>query len=322
MHQPFENLKGTTMTLIAPLTGTVALEAAFYTLPVTEMDIPEVPERKRQHRKRGDSEKRVDKGKIPSYSIPGCILSMRHEDETRGLLRSSKSSFKHSVTLDVSTSSKNVSVKLCSSTIHITGALSLECGREAVEFVLAHLHEAERQRQYALKHPEENVKAVRWVMEHFAGGAQPPEDLDLYLLNRYSRAVQGLTDPDKVRERLTWITERCPQIVTPGCEYVKISPAMVNYNFVLEMKIDPERLLDLEQGDFFVEYNNMYNTSIKFTLPIPERYIKEASYKKGKKPCHTSLVYHTGNVMHSAPCLEPMPEAYEKFYELMEQLRT
>lgn len=98
--EPFESLKITTITLIISLSGYVFLDEAFALLPITRIELP-------------PSKRVTQKFKIPHCKIPGSILSLRYNGYTKGIIRTvSKKAFKNSITCDISTREKNVSLKL------------------------------------------------------------------------------------------------------------------------------------------------------------------------------------------------------------------
>src|SRR5437016_9378280 len=137
---PFEDLKVTTMTLIIPFDGDVDIDTAFWFLPITHFTF-NFPRRQ------------TKKFKIPYSGIPGAILSMRYKNFVRGIIRSTSTKFfKHSITMDISTHKRNISLKLSRSKIQLCGATSIEDGLEAVNYVMTYLAEVKDTFEYMREH--------------------------------------------------------------------------------------------------------------------------------------------------------------------------
>ena len=147
----FEHLKVTTMTMILALEGTVNLDLAFAMLELTKIDLPIY-------------RRQTKKYKLPHCKIPGAILSLRYKDYTRGIIRSNSSNhFKHSITIDVSTRDKNISVKLSSTGIQMCGPTSTEQGCEAATYVLSQLNFIENCMDLIVSNPEKAVTTLQYV---------------------------------------------------------------------------------------------------------------------------------------------------------------
>lgn len=302
---PFGDLKATTMTLVAPLTGEVDLVAAYCALHI---NIP--------------SEKR---------SYPGMIYSIRCVDDgrqcSRGVPTASKA-FKNCVSISMTTSGRPISAKLSKTKIQLAGGQSLEHGEEACQLLLEALREAERERLYALDHPEENKAVLDWFEENIReeeGGLSVPrfediQDLDPYLFNRYLYLLGEAADKKFLMEEMRWLSDECPQIISEDCEVRKVTTSMVNYNFNLNFSLDRKKIEEAADsqgkiGEFLVSLDNTTQPHTRFSLPIDKACLGN-DYKVSKDPHHTFIVYHSGKVMHSAPLVSLMEEAYNKLWNL------
>lgn len=153
----FENLKVTTMTLVIPLIGSINLDAAFNLLRITRIHLPQ-PKRQSQ------------KYKIPHCTDPGAILSLRYKGDTRGIIRSTSSShFKNSITIDIATKDKNVSIKLSSTKIQMCGASSVQQGIEGSNYIINQLLEIQDILDYIQSNQALARSTVDWIKENTRG---------------------------------------------------------------------------------------------------------------------------------------------------------
>jgi hypothetical protein len=152
-HPPFEDCRLTTMTLVFVLEGCVFLDPAFSLLPITQVDFAP-PGRRRK------------KFELPHCSEPGAILSVRYSGETRGIVRSSSGRyFKNSITIDLSTATKNVSIKLSQSKIQMCGASSEEQGREGAQYLIDHLLRIQDELDYIQGNQDKAKETLGWLRE-------------------------------------------------------------------------------------------------------------------------------------------------------------
>lgn len=311
---PFESCKLTTMTLVFNLEGNVSLDPAFSLLPITHIDfIP--PKRQR---------KKLD---LP-HGNPGDILSIRYSGETRGIVRSaSKGYFKNSITIDLSTKNKNVSIKLSRSKIQMCGASSEEQGREGAQYLLDHLLAIQDELDY-LQSSEKAEETYEWLVERSKGqpiACEEGKDYeiiipeldnapDMRIAKFLSRQCEEFTYYSHLVDELKWILS-IKQVTTRPLEIKKVLKVMVNYNYNLEFQVDRYKLYEemLDNNGFFSSYNNLIEHCVKIKLPyIPE---EEGTRKKNKVPCHCFLVYKSGVVTQTGPGEEKMKEPYERFWK-------
>lgn len=147
------------MTLVIPLIGSINLDAAFGLLRITRIHLPQ-PKRQSQ------------KYKIPHCTEPGAILSLRYKGDTRGIIRSTSSShFKNSITIDIATKLKNVSIKLSSTKIQMCGASSVEQGIEGSNYIIKQLLEIQDMLDRIQENPERAKATADWIKENTKGPA-------------------------------------------------------------------------------------------------------------------------------------------------------
>jgi hypothetical protein len=161
----FENLKITTITLVIMLDGSVNLNEAFELLKVTRVNLPP-PKRSTQ------------KYKIPNRLLwqsgtepePGSIFSLRYRGNTRGIVRStSKKHFKNAITIDCATSTKNISMKLSRTKIHICGASSMEQAVEGCQQVINQLLNIQDNLDYIQQNLDKAEAIIKWLKDASQG---------------------------------------------------------------------------------------------------------------------------------------------------------
>lgn len=275
----FENLKVTTMTLVIPLVGTVNLDAAFDLLKITRIHLPQ-PKRQSQ------------KFKIPHCTAPGAILSLRYKGVTRGIIRSTSSKhFKNSITIDIATQRKNVSIKLSSTKIQMCGASSVDQGMEGSNYIISQLLEIQDHLDYIHENPDRLKSTLDWLKEATRGnptqriiGAGGPEgtvetrariESDFFIrhplgiVSPHSPAAPIIPGPVIYPEP----TEKYPDFVDariadfllrPIFEYVYVSDFHTTLDWLSSIKTVTSRPLHVQQvHKAMVNYNYDLGFSVK-----------------------------------------------------------
>lgn len=336
----YEDLNITTMTLVMTLSNGVNTEAAFQLLPITRIAIQQTRE--------------SSKCKLPHCEIPGSILSMRYRGNVRGVIRSKSDPFKNAVTIDISTSRKNISLKLSSFSIQMCGASSREDGVEAANHVISHL----RNIQDVLNKIQDNLEgareAIEWVKTITRGEIiEKPLWEERQFINVNLRIYRPLSDnaiikpivpiPDNLDKDITmFILSLCDDfiyhsdmcrkldfipnihtIIDEPLELKNVDEAMVNYNYSLGFEVDRARLNQFIDGQngFISRYNNALATSVTIELPYEPPAGTSIKRRKNKIPHHTFLVYRSGSVTQSGPGGKLMEEAYYLFMNTIMQLQ-
>jgi len=329
----FESLRVTTATLIISLQGTVNLDAAFGLLPIARIHLPP-PKRHTQ------------KYKIPHCGKPGSIYSLRYKGYVRGIIRSTSSRpFKNSITIDVSTKEKNVSIKLSSTKIQMCGASSVEQGIEGANYIIDAILEIQDQLDHLRANPERALHALTWVKENSRGEPiqkidpddpskkstvdykikelpSPPPEIDAKMAQFLSRQMPDFLYHSDFIAELDWILT-LQQITTRPLGIEQVCKAMVNYNYDLGFHIDRYELVRQIDGlnGFYARYHNSveHNVTIELPYEVPDHH--KSMRRKNKNPCHTFLVYASGLVTQSGPGEELMRDAYYLFNETIMSIR-
>jgi hypothetical protein len=337
----FKDLRVTTMTLIAPFKGKICIDSTFALLPVTKIDLP----RKKRSTK---------KIKIPHCGIPGAIVSMRFKGCTRGIFRSaSRRHFRNSITMDISTQEKNISLKLSKNSIHMCGPTSLAMGQEAIDYLFGYIEEIQQELQYMNRDPDKKQQTLEWLMTSTRGEAidrvqkyiLPSENISLAVTQTFQDhqvVIPTLdTAPAKVDVRLARFLLRHAHeflyhselmmefehishlegIVEESIQMERIFKAMVNYNYHLGFNVNRQRLKDVFDavgGGWCVRYDPLIDHTV--TIQIPYQVPPEAEFmrKPDKVHCHTFMVQKSGVVTQSGPDETIMKPAYYVFMNIIQ----
>jgi len=331
----FEYLKVTTMTVVMPLKGMVNLDMVYPLLKITRLDLP-VPKRQTQ------------KYKIPYYGIHGAILSARYKGATRGIIKSqTKSHFLNAITIDLSTSVKNVNLKLSKSKMQMCGVNSDKLALEAGQYIIDELYDIQDNIDYLNAHSEEAAKVTEWLkvatkskQVEFPPGTMDEDQTESIILH-------GIEIPEKIPDDLdtkiaTFLIRQAPdfmvyedyclqldwvltikQVISKPLEIIEVNKVMVNYNYDLGFNINRWHLSQLINGlnGFNARYENTVDHSVTIELPYELPTGMKVTRRKDKIPCHTFLVYKSGLVTQSGPNEELMKEAYYIFNNTINQIK-
>jgi hypothetical protein len=330
----FDDLSITTMTMVFILNGKVDVVSAFHLLPITL--VKEKP-------------KTGTKYKLPKHDIPGSIISMNFRGLNRGIIRNRKKFFKNSINMDISTTIKNINLKLSPKKIQLCGAVSKENGLEAVYNVLHHLtnikcymEELHLSKYHDIipilstwqgdeikKHTVETIHAEQGTIhihyEQVDYSIQPrPSDLN-FLTPNLSNYIKLLSD-DLIYHSDYMNKMRNLLLFKPvyNHDYIDISvinEVMVNYNYNLGFKVNRDQLNILIDGQngFISNYDNALVNNVTIELPYEEQY--HYNKRKNKIPHHTFLVYYSGAVTQSGPNSKLMREAFHLFISTIQKIK-
>lgn len=346
----FDCLKITTTTLIIILQGTsaVSLDAAFELLKITRIHLPQ-PKRQTQ------------KYKIPHCSSPGAILSLRYKGFTRGIIRSTSSKhFKNSITMDIATRQKNISVKLSSTKMQICGASSVEQGVEGANYIIQQLLEIQDALDRIQSQPDVADRTITWLKEAIMGDPthrivsestessesdknavipwdavrilqdhtlrEPttpyPDTVDKQVVDFLLRLLPDFIYHTDFCSQLDWIRQ-VKTVTTRPLAIQQVHKAMVNYNYDLGFSVQRFELVRRINGlnGFFARYNNSIEHNVTVELPYEVPEQHRNMRRKNKNPCHIFLVYMSGLVTQSGPGEELMRDAYYLFNSTINSIR-
>ena len=330
----FNCYKITTTVMIVELNKFIDEEVIFHLLPITKMFL---------NKKRCSA-----KCKLPFCDIPGSIIALKHKDQVRGIVKSEKEGFKHSISIDISTSEKNVNVQLSSLKMKICGSASEDgkLGLEAADLVINHIENIQNMINKIKANKDIAEKTINWVIENIKGEkilretithngrltiydqiedftiVYPkyfiPDELDIniakFLLSLVNEFVYHSDMCEKINSMLN-----APDVINDINDIpLKIhcmNFVMVNYNYHLLFDINLENLDKYIHGknNFYSHYHDGLSKCVTIELaydPIINASIKR---KKNKVPRITFLCYKKGSVTHSGPGNNIMRESYYLF---------
>lgn len=300
----------------------------------------------------------VTRCKVPHCSVPGSILSARYQGHTRGIVRSSSSDhFKNSITIDVATREKNVSIKLCSSKIQMCGASSEQQGREGAQYILDHLKNIQQFLQRIRENRARSEATARWVIDATRGeldehttsiGAgetavvtrfkvrsfneqELPEDSDVFdrvVAAKLLEISSCHLYHNDYEQLVRWVLDRVsPQNVYQvgegysDIEITSVWTAMVNYNYDLgfEIKRNELRAAIHQRNGFIARFHNTLEYNVTVTYPYNQD-AHEGMKRKNSNPCHTILFYKSGLVTQSSPSCAMAKNVYELLGETLREI--
>jgi hypothetical protein len=337
---PFEKLNVTTMTLVIKLEGSVFTDVAFQLLPIYRVEINQTRE--------------SSKCKLPHSKIPGSILSMRYRGNIRGIIRNKSDPFKNAVTIDISTTKKNISLKLSSFSIQMCGASSIADGLEAATHTINHLMTVQKILNKMQENAEMTQNIIKWIKKYTKGEkiSKPVwttikcinVDLNVYTPKEENCIIRpqfntpGSFDPEiydfllSMADDFIYHNDFCSKldyiaglkkIIEEPLRILQTDEAMVNYNFSLGFQVDRVKLneyIDGQEG-FVSRFNNALSSSVTIELPYhpPEgTFLKR---RKNKIPHTTFLIYRSGSCTLSSANNTILEPAYYTFMNLISQLK-
>jgi hypothetical protein len=350
MSIQFKDLKITTMTLVFLLNGTIDIRSTFHLLPITKVLL-------KQHRE-------SKKCELPVSSTPGAILSMRYKENdremVRGIVKNNKKSFKNSITLDISTTIKNLSLKISPTTIQLCGAPSRAAGTEATYYIIEHLKNINDTINYIHENPDLFEACLEWMKVNSKGPVKEkifyqriqcrnviinvqdkildnniiipsiPEYLDSKIMKFLCQFTEDMFYYGDYISKISYI-QKFPNVFKDDLSINKINEVMVNYNYNLGFKVNRDLLNKLIDGrnGLYSHYDSAFVHCV--TIELPYDPIPDYTAKKQKKeiPHHTFLVYYSGACTQSGPCsaLQPgkagglMEEAFNIFIKTIDEIK-
>nr|QBK93575.1 MAG: transcription factor TFIID [Pithovirus LCPAC404] len=329
----FEHLFVTTSTVVIPMMGKITnCDAIFSLFEVTHMEIADDFKGKRQNKK---------KFNIPFCPVPGSILSIRFRGLTRGIITSeSTKQFRNSITIDISTSVKNVNIKLSATNIHICGAKNKAIATEAAEYIVKYSNDIQDNLDHMRVNPELVDKAIAWMENNTVGDEYTRHDtgkqdhsivLHKFEMEEnqkkiveffYSLATDFIYHSDMM-DAIKYHYTKIDSVCEPSrnnnllaIDHANIRTEMSNYNFDIGFSIDRWKLYtainDLHDKGiipFIAQYFNCLHSYCSIYYPYEEN----ISRPRGKKRKITFMVYSSGRVTMSCRNAVMGEPGYNKF---------
>ncbi|SHO33585.1 Hypothetical protein BQ3484_517 [Cedratvirus A11] len=265
----------------------------------------------------------------------GSLLSARYKGVVLGDVQFVHPRFfKNSITVDMSTTNKNVNVKISKGKLHMCGIKNISMVHEATNLIFAHVVEAEK---LLSKMEEKHLDAA---LEYVNNGNEDEsclEGLDkdimeklIYYATKCTEIKQFTDMIDNFRKSLKgdrplsssgegiYLLNNEKDKLARDMQLIGIRKAMANYNFSLGFKVNRGELAKRIDGvsDFTARYNNTIDYSV--TVEHPH---SETMKRKKDSPHVTFTVYRSGILTISGPHHEIIDPIYEKFIKIIESIR-
>ena len=311
-----KDINPTTITNILEYEGELNLDVAFHIIYVSKID--------------NEPLRTSKKMKLPHQPIPGTIMSMRYKNMTRGIFRTLKNNdqFKNSITIDISLTDKNVSLKLSKNTIHMSGVKKFENSDEAGSLLFGKLRECQSFLDLIRANPEkmrliaEKVKEKAKINEVYNEDQETIERRIIFdpvkpkLLKKYEFPIKmfqscgyGYRDLDLYFQRIEWLFEEKGNAIVSEPRITKVRNEMINFNYSLGFPIIRWILKVFVNGTsgFTALFNNIYNDYVRIRFPIP-----------GEKRKHNFSIYRSGRITQSGKDMDEMNRILNLLYDIIE----
>lgn len=320
----FKKLSPTTITSINYLNCLICVSSLYWFLPLTAFVVPK------------DKKKKI---KIP-LGNPGEILSVRYYGSSRGSIPSNKY-FKNAITMDLSITGKNVSLKVSGNSIHITGCKSESQCKEALGVILGHINQLR-----SLKFTETDVSNIKILskilLENVKKNKEPLSEENKKII--YSKVLDIVPCMNKFvwnwldiesESNIILFAESIKNITTDfiiskiPVELEYNYNAMVNYNYDIgfifdEKKSTINRIELVKAIDGLNGFLANFDNAIQHSVTVESIYDKKLSKSKNNKmktPRQIFLIHKSGKVTHSGPGGELMEETYYNFMKTIVQIK-
>jgi TATA-box binding protein (TBP) (component of TFIID and TFIIIB) len=243
----FDDLSVTTMTVIANLSGVVDINAFHHFIPITKIE--------------NTFSRTASKCKLPHCKIPGSIISLKGPQGARGIVKNQRRAFKNALSFDVSTTVKNINMKLAPESMQMCGASSMKDAKEATEHVIRHIKNAQNIIDEINNDKTTYFKTVNWVKKNTKG--KKIEIIDQETGGKiydYEIVLPESSIPEDVSQKISDVLisfftcgdfynhrdfcakldyiNKYTKIYDNPIEVIKISAVMINYNFSLGFPVE------------------------------------------------------------------------------------
>ena len=302
----FDSYRPITMSVIGSYNvGELNLPAIFMFLPVTD----------RVLNSHINLQKKQGKICFPvELNRPGEILSMRFENQVRGIVRSEETkSFPHSIIIDIGTSDRIISMKL-SRSLKLNGPRSIAIASEAVTAVMNYIRQIQDNLEFLRFHQELAHKVKFELIESFRTGAPLPEyDEDgQRILGIFRQQIRGYPF-EAIEPFMNFMIAFNRNLYTGTLAVEKLESEMVNIQYNLGFTINKVEFYKVMNSPPF---NANYNT-VKPAAPVNVfyQYTKYDLSGTPNQAKHSIRVNRSGHVRHSGPNLESMKPVYYAFMQ-------
>lgn len=344
-YPKFSSLKTSTITMLVDLKCQINIFNAFFMLPITIIKIP--------------TGKKLNKKNLPHCQIPGSIISMRilvnGKIVRRGLPIGS--AMKNSITLLMSIKSKNLTIKLSPTNIHITGCKSVEQSEECAYYLFQHISNIKDSLKIIKKNDELAAETLHWIEINTKGKPVKRSmlitkkkrdckfsyeleiednlvDLTKKRIKKYRKRQSelgrilfdcflGFNNGDQTYhktfiDKIKQCIEHSPKISKGLLEIKKPQILNINYNFKLGFRVDRINLREAIT-DYGNNFSVLYDETVHHSVVIslPYRSNSNQIIDTQKIPHISFTVHATGSVTQSVRSFEEAEWGYNKFIKFI-----
>lgn len=234
----------------------------------------------------------VESGKI----LPNTILNLRFNKKKRGVTMPKQKYFRNSITMDIATGTKNVSIKLSENRVQMCGATSKQMAQEVVIMLFGHISELHSELDH---YPRVVPRLATCSQEEYEAmnelyAGELTYELRTAMVNMNFEVKNRVNRLQLAIELQAW-----------ECLETRNNP------WIDDPEIDDENHIFPFKVRYDANMDNNVNT--KIMLADTDEIRSRISRKEDKELCVTFLIYATGRVTFSSPDTESMPVCYNLF---------
>ncbi len=236
----FEDLACCTMTVIVNYdVEMINLPAIFTLLPVTTKKIP------------AGMELQKKQNKIvlpPELNIPGEIISMRFNGQTRGIVRSiNPKSFSHAIIMDIGSKERIVSLKLSRGIFEFTGITNYETAKTTTNLILGYIAQEQEKIHFLRK----NLKLGVAIADYIALLNEFPTYDSLNYFSTHKETVEELYKKAEITKLLDLVEYKKKELIMLNLHYE---------NLLLENE-ENRKFLPQYQQHILAKIDSLHNTA-------------------------------------------------------------
>lgn len=299
------------------------------------------------------------------HSTPGSIISLsgfnpKGDYVTRGYKKPEKKKkkkpgFKNNLSCKISIGDKNISLKISSGTIHITGAKKDSHIKEATYYLLYYLKRIQKYLDLINNNFDMYLNVVSWIKENCIGEAitvetvyfnnkikiidyidnnqiKIPKIIPSHLDNKLTLFLLSFIENDNFIDGFKYYKEyksfienihKIKKIISDDYEKISANPIMINKNYSLGFRINKNNLYEKFSSikNFESFYDNRYSKSVSIYLPLSKELSRDQKIKNKKERRTSFLVYSNGSVTQSSPDINNLNDAYHIFIEKINEMK-
>jgi hypothetical protein len=311
--------------MISYFKGTINdIESVFYALPVVKTDQPK-PKRK------------VTKIKFVHPGLSKVLISARYKDKVRGVVRAiTKAPWKHSVVVDMSEHTKNISFKISRCNLHMCGCKSVEMGVEASKMMVDHINDA----QAGISLVQSNKEIADEIMREYTKECSYVSDgIMCFDISKFT----FVEEEDEIRNGVKKAIGNLLSDLSPDLSkgfHSKLSDAISKYKWALSVEpfIEEPLVYDhfvvgMVKYRFNLGFCVNLSSIIIFVKQMDQRFLPnyfsgvrnkavfEFECLNDPESKHTFSVERSGQVTHSCKVLEEIDKVFSIFIEIIGYIR-